>query len=119
MRKVRYNDKLWFGKHKGHRVCSILENDPSYIQKLQREHGIVFDEKILNYFKSQENYQTPKTKKIIENHNDIHGYAIDNRYTIAGIDAHPMYNDHNNIDHEYTTANIDNNPTDYDDFSQI
>jgi hypothetical protein len=66
MRKVRYNDRLWFGKYKGQRACDVLHNDTSYIQKLQKEHGIVFDKEILDYFEPHEKEQSRRIKKTAE-----------------------------------------------------
>lgn len=50
MKKVRYNDKLWFGKHSGNRVCELIKGDPVYIQKIIKEGVITLDDKSQKYF---------------------------------------------------------------------
>jgi hypothetical protein len=46
MKKVRYNDRIWFGKYKGVRVCELLKNDIMFLNKLEVSGVVEFDEKI-------------------------------------------------------------------------
>jgi hypothetical protein len=45
MKEVRLNDRFWFGKHKGARICEIIKQDPIFIQKIIKEGKIKLDEK--------------------------------------------------------------------------
>lgn len=45
MKEVRFNDRLWFGKHSGVRISELIKADPNYIQKLIKEGKIKLDEK--------------------------------------------------------------------------
>lgn len=45
MKEVRYNDKLWFGKHRGARICDIIKYDPIFIKKLVDDKKIILDKK--------------------------------------------------------------------------
>jgi len=51
MKKIRYNDKLWFGKYKGTRISELIRSDTSYLHKLVNEHKFVMDDKINDYFR--------------------------------------------------------------------
>lgn len=53
MKEIRYNDRLWFGKHKGRRICEIIKGDPAYVQKLVNEYKIKLDEKSNNLFEEK------------------------------------------------------------------
>jgi len=53
MKEVRFNDRLWFGKHKGARVSDLIKGDPNYIQKLMKEGAITLDAKSKNYFEER------------------------------------------------------------------
>lgn len=50
MKEVRYNDRFWFGKHKGARIFEIINHDPNFIQKLINENKIKLDSKTTSYF---------------------------------------------------------------------
>lgn len=50
MKEVRYNDRLWFGKHKGTRICEIIKSDPAHIQKIMIESKITLDKKSMNLY---------------------------------------------------------------------
>ncbi len=60
MKEVRFNDKLWFGKHKGARVSDLIKGDPNYIQKLIKEGAITLDTKSKNYFEERCGIQDKK-----------------------------------------------------------
>ena len=50
MKEVRYNDKMWFGKHKGTRISDLIKLDPDYIQKIINDGVITLDNKGKEYF---------------------------------------------------------------------
>lgn len=50
MKIVRFNDRIWFGKHKGTRVCDLLHHDPSFVKKLIDDKLIQLDDKTNNHF---------------------------------------------------------------------
>lgn len=48
MKVVRYNDKMWFGKHKDKSVSDILKIDPPFLVKILKEGKIQFDERTMS-----------------------------------------------------------------------
>ena len=42
MKVVRFNDRLWFGKYKGVRICDVIKQDPAHIHKLMDEGKIAW-----------------------------------------------------------------------------
>jgi len=53
MKEVRFNDKLWFGLHRGERISDLIKNNPAYIQRLVRENKIKLDEKSNTFFENK------------------------------------------------------------------
>lgn len=54
MKEVRYNDRIWFGKHKGMRFCELIKHDPNFIQKMVLDGKIKLDAKTMMVF--EQNY---------------------------------------------------------------
>jgi hypothetical protein len=68
MKKVRYNDRMWFGKYKGIRACELLKNDTGFLIKLKESGLIEFDEKLKNSIKDRlEKRYAPPNAEIHEN----------------------------------------------------
>jgi hypothetical protein len=53
MKEVRFNDKIWFGKHKGLRICEVIKLDPIFVQKLVTDNKIKLDERSMNNFQER------------------------------------------------------------------
>lgn len=50
MKKIRLNDRMWFGKYNGMRMCDLLSNDLSYVDKLLKEENVTLDAKCMDIF---------------------------------------------------------------------
>ena len=53
MKEMRYNDKMWFGRHKGERISDLIKHDPAYVQKIIKEGKIRLDPKTNNYYEER------------------------------------------------------------------
>jgi len=61
MKKVRLNDKIWFGKYKGHTIKEILSIDKMFIDKMIDKGKIIYDDNILDYLNQKNKYSEPKS----------------------------------------------------------
>lgn len=61
MKLVRFNDRMWFGKHKGVRLSDLINSDYSFVMKLINDKVIILDEKGNNQLKKiqEPNIYTP------------------------------------------------------------
>jgi hypothetical protein len=57
MKELRYNDKLWFGKHRGSRVCDVIKGDPSFIKKIVDKGKVKLDQKTQKLFNDRIGYK--------------------------------------------------------------
>jgi len=54
MKKVRLNDKMWFGKYKNMRMSDVLIRDRMYIESLRDQKLIEYDDNILEFLSENE-----------------------------------------------------------------
>ena len=66
MKEVRFNDRMWFGKHKGNRICDIINHDPKFIQKLLKEDKIKLDKKITKFLEEKFNPQMTNSRSDLD-----------------------------------------------------
>lgn len=102
MKEIRYNDRLWFGKYNGTRLCEIIKNDQNYVHKLINEFGFKLDQRSMDKINGrikivpvepfENNIYYKKIKKhTVDNHNQADEIVYDqsmhriNRMKIALI----------------------------------
>lgn len=61
IKEVRLNDKIWFGKYKGHTIKEILSIDRHYLDDLMFKNKIVYSENIIKYLEQKNSkFKSPK-----------------------------------------------------------
>ncbi len=51
--EIQLNEKLWFSKHKGHRVKDIIDNDIKEFEKILNDYNHTsFSDEVIKYYRS-------------------------------------------------------------------